>query len=257
MEKLERFKSKAILYIMICLTCSFALAGSAFLDMEMNHSINVFDIVSKVIIMVGIFAYASICKTPMNTPGNKYFTPWLLVAMIPFAFNAVDYFCIPNRVPSVTECINMLLSVFSTAAWEEMLFRYVGRTLFERNGKYSIGSVVLLSLSFGCSHLINVFFYDSVSVLLQALSACTFGVFLLALYRHTGNLWIVITAHGFNNLIAAYFDLFPESDAFLQTWINFVLYVLTEFTVGIYILIKYGYIERESKSRTAFQQKIE
>lgn len=256
MKKLEQFKPKEILYIMICLTCSFALAGAAFLDCEMNHSIYVFDISSKVIIMVGIFSYAALCKKPMNTPGNKFFTPWLLVALIPFVFNTIDYFCIPNRVPSITECVNMLLTVFTTAAWEEMLFRYVGRTMFERNGKYSIGSIVLLSVTFGCSHLINIFFYDTISVLLQTLCACTFGIFLLALYRHTGNLWIVVTAHGFNNLIATFFNLFPESEAFLQSWITFVLYVLTEFGVGIYILAKYGYIEKKTKSNAACHTEI-
>lgn len=257
MEKTEQFKSKAILYIMIALTCSFALAGAAFLDMEMEHNIKVFDLSSKVIIMAGIFAYASICKQPLNIPGSKFFSLWLLVAMIPFAFNAIDYFCIPNRVPGAVECIDMLLSVFSTAAWEEMLFRYVGRSMFERNGKYSLGSIVLLSLTFGCSHLINIFFYDTVSVLLQVLCACTFGVFLLALYQHTGNLWVVITAHGLNNLIATFFDLFPGSESLFQSWINYVLYVLTELAVGIYILIKYGYIERKPKSETACQQKPE
>lgn len=253
MKKPEQLKAKVILYVMLCLTCSFALAGAAFLDMEMQHSINVFDIISKVIIMVGIFAYASIWKTPINVPDGKFFTPWLLVALIPFAFNAVDCFCVPNRVPGAAEIINMLLCVFTTAAWEEMLFRYVGRTLFEQNGKYGVGAIVLLSLTFGCSHLINIFFYDPIPVLLQTLSACTFGVFLLALYQHTGSLWIVITAHGFNNLIATFFGLFPESDYIFSSWINYVLYVITELVVGIYILSKYGYIEKKLKSPTACQ----
>lgn len=233
---------------MICLTCSFALTGAAFLDMEMNHSIYVFDTISKVIIMAGIFAYAAICKTPMNLPGKPYFTPWLWVAMIPFAMNVVDCFCIPNRIPGATEYISMLLSVFSTAGWEEMLFRYVGRTMFERNGKYSIESIVLLSLTFGCSHLVNIFFYETVSVLLQVLSACSFGVFLLALYQHTGNIWIVITAHGFNNLGASFFGLFPDSKPILPMYITFVIYVFTELAVGVYILIKYGYIARKSEN---------
>lgn len=257
MKKLEHFKAKVILYIMVCLTCSFSLSGAAFLDMEMKNNIYVFDILAKVIIMVGIFAYASICKTRMNAPDGKFLTPWLLVALIPFAFNTVDYFCVPNRVPGAAEVINMLLCVFTTAAWEEMLFRYVGRTLFEQNGKYSVGAIVLLSLAFGCSHLINIFFYNPVSVLLQTLSACTFGVFLLALYQHTGSLWIVITAHGFNNLIAAFFGLFPESEYIFNSWINFVLYVITEFIVGIYILSKYGYIEKKLKSPTVCQEESE
>lgn len=257
MKKLEQFTPKAVLYIMICLTCSFALAGAAFLDMEFNHSVYVFDPFSKVIIMVGIFSYSMLCKTPMNTPGSKFFTPWLLVALIPFAFNAVDNFCMPNRVPGAAECINMLLSVFTTAAWEEMLFRYVGRTIFDQNGKYSIGSIVLLSLTFGCAHLINIFFYDPISIMLQVLSACTFGVFLLALYRHTGSLWIVITAHGLNNLVATFFQLFPESELLFSIWINYVIYVLAELGIGIYILAKYGYIERKSKLLTVNQQEIE
>lgn len=142
----------------------------------------------------------------------------------------------------------MLMVVFSTAAWEELLFRYVGRTVFERNGKYSVGAVVLLSLTFGCSHLINIFFYDPISVLLQMLNACSFGIFLLGLYQHTGNLWIVIAAHSMNNLAPSFFELFPGAEFIVQTWIFFVLQVLMGLMVGSYILVKYGYIERKCQS---------
>lgn len=246
MQKNEKFSAKAVGYIMLSMICSFALAGGAFLDMEMEHRIYLFEILVKLFIMVGIFAYASLCGIPMNTADSKFFTPWLLVALIPFCFNIVDYFRIPNRCPGMVEWISTVATVVTTAAWEEMLFRYVGRTLFERNGKYSIGTVVLLALTFGCSHLINAFFYNPISVLLQVLIASTFGVFLLALYRHTGSLWLTITAHTLNNLAAAVFDLFPESELLFNSPVNYILLTIIQLAIGIYILKKYNYISNRN-----------
>ena len=89
------------------------------------------------------------------------------------------------------------------------------------------------------------------------LSACTFGLFLLALYRHTGKLWLVITAHGLNNFIATFFDLFSESEALFGTWVNYVVYVLAEFAIGLFILVKYGYVEKRAKSPAAYAKSIE
>lgn len=244
MQKNEKFSAKAVVYIMLSMICSFALAGGAFLDIEMEHSIYLFDIMVKIFIMVGILAYSSLCGIPMNTPDSKFFTPWLLVALIPFIDNTIDYFRIPNRCPGVIEIISMLATVFTTAAWEEMFFRYVGRTLFERNGKYSIGAVVLLALTFGCSHLINVFFYDTFSVLLQVMHASVSGVFLLALYRHTGSLWLTITAHALQNFAGSVFDLFPDSELLFHSPVFFILSTIIQLTIGIYILIKYKYISK-------------
>ena len=244
MEEQKKISTKAVVYIMLSLICAFALAGGAFLDMEMGHSVYLFDIAVKLMIMVGIFAYASLCGIPMNTPGSKFFTPWLLVALIPFLDNSIDYFRIPNRYPSAVEWISLISTVFTTAAWEEMLFRYVGRTLFEHNGKYRIGAVVLLALTFGCSHLINVFFFDPVSVLLQVMHASVSGVFLLALYRHTGSLWITFAAHFFQNFAGGVFDLFPDSERLIQTSVIFILSTIIQLTIGIFILWKYKYVTK-------------
>ena len=245
MEKCENFSAKAVAYVMFSLICGFALAGAAFLDMELGHSIYLFDILAKVLIMAAIFAYASLYGIPMNTPDSKFLTPWLLVALIPFVDNTIDYFRVPNRLPGMVEWISMVTTVFTTAAWEEMLFRYVGRTLFERNGKYSIGAVILLALTFGCSHLINMFFYNPFAVLLQVMHASVGGVFLLALYRHTGCLWVTIMAHFLQNLACSIFDLFPDSEQLIQTPVIFILSTIVLLSIGIYILKKYHYVTRK------------
>lgn len=238
--------TKAIAYVAVSLLCVFAMAGAAFLDMEMGQTIHPFSLAVKVIIMVGIVAYASLRGVPMNAPDGKFLTPWLLVALIPFVDNTIDYFRIPNQWPDAVEFVIAVASVLTTAAWEEMFFRYVGKSLFERNGKYHVGAVVFLALTFGCSHLINMFFYETVSVLLQVLHASVSGVFLLALYRRTGNLWVTILAHFLQNFAAAFFDLFPESEQLIQSPVLFILSTVVQLSIGVYILVKYRYVTRKT-----------
>ena len=242
--------AKAVIYIVLSCICAFAMAGAAYLDVETGLKINLFDITAKVIIMAGIFAYASQQDAPMNSPGCSFFTPWLLVALIPALTNTVNTFCIPNCYPGTAEAFNIVAIMFTTAAWEEMYFRYVGRALFEKDGRYSIGAVVLLALTFGVPHLINIFFYNSVYVLIQFISASMAGVFWLALYRHTGSLWMTITGHFFQNFMAVVFQTFTTAEYFAEQTADrpgFLLTILCsvmEFAVGVWILKKYKYLAK-------------
>ncbi len=240
----KHFTAKAIVFIMISLICAFALAGATFLDLEMGQDFYLFDTIIKCVIIFGTFAYASLTGITINTSGSKVITPWLLVALIPFLANSINYFCIPDHRPGIATLVKILVNMVTTAAWEELLFRYVGQSLFERNGKYRIGSIILLALTFGCTHLINIFFYDPVSVLLQVLCAGISGIFWLALYRHTGSLWLTFVGHMLQNLIAAFFGLFPESDFIFYSSVNLILLTIIQLAISIYIFKKYGYIEK-------------
>lgn len=153
----EKYFAKATIYIIISCIFALVMAGAALLDVAMDLRIHIFDIIAKMIIIAGIFAYASRQCIPMNTPGSRILTPWLLAALIPAFANTINTFCTPNHFPGTAETIDLAATMLITAAWEEMYFRYVGRTLFEKDGKYSIGAVVLLSLTFGLPHLINIF----------------------------------------------------------------------------------------------------
>ena len=240
----KQFTAKAIIYIMVSLTCAFALAGAAFLDLEMGQDFYFFDTIIKCVIIFGAFAYASLAGSPINTSERKVLTPWLLVALIPFLANIFYCFRIPDHIPGLTVWLKLLVTVVTTAAWEELFFRYVGQSLFEHNRKYTIESLILLALTFGCAHLINIFFYDPVSVLLQTLHASVIGVFWLTIYRHTGSLWLTFIGHTLQNLVPAFFNLFPEQDLLFYTPVNIILQMIIHLTVSVYILKKYGYIDK-------------
>jgi membrane protease YdiL (CAAX protease family) len=226
------------------------MAGAAFLDAETGLTIHVFDITVKIMIAGGIFAYASLPGIPMNIPGSRIRTPWLLVALLPALTNTINTICIPNYFPGAAAIINLAACMFTTALWEEMYFRYVGRTLFEQDGKYSIGAVALLAMTFGVHHLINIFFYDSVYVLIQFISASIAGVFWLALYRHTGCLRLTITGHFFQNFMGTFFQTFTTAEYFAgQTadrpgFLLTVLCSVMELAVGVWILKKYKYLAK-------------
>lgn len=246
----ENTIAKAVIYIMFSCICAFSMAGAAYLDMALGLRINLFDIAAKIMIIAGIFAYASLRGTPINAPGSRILTPWLLVALIPALANTFNTICIPNHFPGTVETFNLIATMFTTAAWEELYFRYVGRTLFEKDSKYSTSAVVLLPLTFGIPHLINIFFYDPVSVLIQVLSASISGVFWLAMYRHTGCLWLTILGHFVQNFMGMFFQTFTTAEYFAEQTagrpglIVMILCSIIQLAVGIYILKKFKYITK-------------
>lgn len=75
----------------------------------------------------------------------------------------------------------MFFGVLITAIWKELYFRYIGKTLFEKDGKYTITNILFLAIAFALSYLINIFFYNSLSVLIQMIIAFGFTVFAIAL----------------------------------------------------------------------------
>jgi hypothetical protein len=79
------------------------------------------------------------------------------------------------------------------------------------------------------------------------------GVFLLALYRHTGSLWLTITAHALQNFAGSVFDLFPDSELLFHSPVFFILSTIIQLTIGIYILIKYKYISKRIWSGFRFE----
>lgn len=98
------FAAKAIVYVMISLTCAFAMAGAALLDLEMGQDFYFFDPLVKCFIIFGILAYASLTGKPINTPGSKVITPWLLVALILFCLTASTTFVSPTICPAYQHC---------------------------------------------------------------------------------------------------------------------------------------------------------
>ena len=243
--------AKAAVYITLACICAFAMAGAAYLDMEMGLKINLFDLATKVIIMAGIFGYASLRDIPMNAPGSRLLSPWLAAALIPALANTINACCIPDYFPGMAAILNLAACMLTTAIWEEMYFRYVGRTLFETDGTYTIGAVILLALAFGFPHLINIFFYDATSVLIQFISASFAGVFLLALYRHTGSLLLTIIGHFLQNFLATFFQTVTTPESFAAQTANrpgmmvMILCHAIQLALGVCILKKYKYITKK------------
>jgi hypothetical protein len=50
--------------------------------------------------------------------------------------------------------------------------------------------------------------------------------------------------HTLQNLVPAFFNLFPEQDVLFYTPVNLILGMLIQLAVSVYILNKYGYIEK-------------
>ena len=83
-----------------------------------------------------------------------------------------------------------------------------------------IKSVIFSSLIFALFHIQNLFGADAAGVLIQMLGAFLIGMVFTAVYYRTGNIYVVIFLHAFNDIAAVFPLLFGQNDAGLSDIIS-------------------------------------
>lgn len=224
-------------YFLIALVFSFAAVGGRYMD-ELFGRYHIFEISIKSCLILLILIYAFSKKELHKLVKKKFFSIYLLAGMIPFGFQMVTQAVVLDEMPEVETVVGMSFCVLTTVIWEELYFRYIGRSLFEnKDGTYAAADVILLSVIFCVPHFSDVFFYDPVEAAFQMLAAFGLGIFLLALYRKTENIFVVITSHFMNNMIIAVYRIYGSGQLLLEEHVSDII-----FSVGIALNVLVGLI---------------
>ena len=235
---------KAFAYTLIAvLLALFCVVGALF---DMHFGTVYIELLFKTAVIAGMFCYAMVRKEIYMLWQGNYFTLFLIFALIPAVFNILATAGFADSSPPAATIAVTVLNIFITAVWEELYFRFVGKSLFEKNGGYTPPVFIFLAAVFALSHLVNLLFYSAGNVFLKTVVAFTTSVFMMALYRNTQNIFVTITSHFFMNL-AAELTMLYVSDPANRLFAGFDLLPITLNAVfmlaaGLVIFIKCGYL---------------
>ena len=247
MEKKKRVE-KGIIYIVLAIVFAFSIAGANWLDQYLEWN-GVMETGIKVVIIIAILAYADWrgeLKKIFSCPVS--WKMWFLV-LFPLLFN-IPLLTVFDQSASVGAVIGIIIGVLTTAIWEELFFRYVGQAWFERDGCFTVLDVIFLAAVFALPHMVNIVIHP---VLDQVFTAFCFGVFTLALYRHSGSLLLPMVSHILLNTLGQFLALFSSEDALLHPYLGSAAVIISEIAkiaalaIGMYILIRHKYIIRVPK----------
>ena len=132
---------------------------------------------------------------------------WLL---LPLVGAVLMYFGVPNTIPAPLTAVMTLLAVTGAVVWEEFYFRFLGRLLFERCGKYHLLVVMLTSSVYGLSQLFHAMYrpLGVVSCMMLFILSMAQGIFLTALYSKSKNILLPLAAHFVQDAAEVFFRQF-------------------------------------------------
>lgn len=104
------------------------------------------------------------------------------------------------------QIVVFLLTMFLIGLAEESIFRgIIARTLLEHFGVSRGGiwkAVVVSGLLFGAGHAVNLLESEPLGVLIQCCITAVLGMLYAAIYFRTGNLWVVVFLHTYQDAAA-------------------------------------------------------
>lgn len=247
--KEQKYVQKAIVFAALAVALSFVCVVGALLDAQFGADF--VSVLCKLLIIAGILAYARYKKECRRLWEGKFLTPFLVLAFVPCVIFSLSVIGTPDSLPSASVVLLAVLNIATTAVWEELFFRYVGKSLFGKNGSFTYPDFILLTTVFAAVHLVNMLFYSPVSVLLQTAEAAAAGIFWLALYSKTRNLMVTVTSHFALNAVAGLIPLFvarSENRFFDGLEILPVVAVMVFcLSSGSYILIRNGILKSKKQ----------
>lgn len=245
-KRKQSYVLKVAVFAFIAIALSFVCVAGAVI--ETHYSKGYVSILFKVLIIAAILVYALIKKEFHLLWGGRYFTLFLLFAFIPGALNFIRAVGHTDSYPSASLVITTVLNVLTTVIWEELYFRYVGKSLFWKDGKLTPCDCLILVTVFAATHLVNMLFYSPISVLVQVIEAFACGAFWLVLYYKTNNILVSLTSHFAGNLSAGLFSIYVSYSARFFAKVDYIftiLLIIFDLAFVAYFLIKNKVFKRQ------------
>lgn len=168
---------------------------------------------AKVLIVLLLLFYARLSGTDKYLICGKTFSQNTLWLLLPLAGAVLMYFGVPNTRPAPLSAVMTFLAVLAAVVWEELYFRFLGRLLFERCGKYHLLVVVLTSAAYGGTQLFHAMYrpLGVVSCMMLFILSTAQGIFLTALYSKSKNILLPLAAHLLQDVAEVFFRQFSTA----------------------------------------------
>ena len=130
-----------------------------------------------------------------------------------------------------------VFSVIGIGVREECIFRGTLQNILAKKYAKSVKgiwiTVIVTALTFGLTHVTNVFFgMDPLAVLTQVISATCLGILFGAVYLRSGSIWALILIHtltdiaGLANSTFLYFDDIEDMNQLSWSWKKLIIYLI-------------------------------
>lgn len=228
-------KKKLIIFIIIALGLSLLMVGAFFLDERTNH-VSIYSIILKTLFIIGCTLFLIIKKKHVFKDNRKYLKRICLEIIILFLINLLMSIRIINRGFEVYTLIVTILSIFTTAVWEELFYRCIGSTIV-LDDSYNPKGVMILSGVFALSHLVNLVSGDYLSTILIVIFAFGFSVYLYSSYLLTNSIAGGIVLHFIINFSNSFFALLSTKGNMIDIFV-IPMYIILSI---ICIYLAYGH----------------
>lgn len=131
------------------------------------------------------------------------------IGFIIFAFvaNIVHALSLNTPLNDGLTIFTYLLCMFMVGLSEELCNRAISaQTLLEHYGTDKKGiwkAAIISGVLFGCLHLFNLQYGDTLKVVVQTIAATATGVLYAAIYFRSGNIWLMVVIHALHDIAAA------------------------------------------------------
>ena len=130
-----------------------------------------------------------------------------------------------------------VFSVIGIGIREECIFRGTIQNILAKKYAKSVKgiwiTVIVAALSFGLTHITNVFFgMDPLAVLTQVISATCLGILFGAVYLRSGSIWALILIHTLTDIAGLaqstflYFDDIEDMNQLSWSWKKLIIYLI-------------------------------
>ena len=205
-----QFISTLFLFFLPALFYAVVCHKKPSLNLGFKHSVSVPQII---VLLLLVIACMPVVDT-LQALTLKF--PWSKATLQQFSSAEVDYnkeISVIARMNNISDyIISMIMIAFLPAVFEETFFRGGVQNLLSRWFKMPVPAIIITAIIFSAVH----------GSYLGFLSRAALGFILGWIYYRTGNIWLNIIAHFFNNAIGVTLLYFSKVEIHLPWWSGFV-----------------------------------
>ncbi len=216
-------KKNLILFIIIAIFASAMMVGCYFIDTSTNQY-GIYSSLLKIVYIIACTIFLVIKKQHIFINNKKHTKQIVIEILILLALNMLIAIRVINRQGDFPTFSFLVISVVTTAIWEELFYRCIG-SLVVLNNRHNMSGMIIISIVFALSHLMNLFGGDYLSTVVIVIFAFGFGMYLNSCYLLSGSIIFALILHFFINFSNSLFAMLSISSNLVGIF-AIILYVV-------------------------------